>query len=413
MSRTITGIEKAIVVLVTIAIIISASTLIYATSIMGQLAAVSELTTGLAELTTAELELATELAKLATSVGASVEAIHDIEERLLAVEERLVTPRTIRLGTFAGPYEDFVRAIADVFEEENPGVTVDIVTVNYDEEWLAKLRLWAGKPAVDVMYITTSTLIKGVAEDFFEEIRAENIPVYDDLYPIATEQGVIDGKLYGLGYDLAQWGIVYHTENCPTPPTKFMDLWDPSFGPVGLEAWPFWDLYAAAAAWDMDITTDLDAVFEKLKELKAQGRVTFYESYAEFAERLQKGECYYGGVWDGRAFTYKEEGIPVEFVAPEEGGIAWIGLLAIAKGTKDRLLAEQLINHILRPDSQLMFTKAIHYGPTNSKVVLPPDLAAAVIKPEDIPKLIMMDFAFLAENMEYIYDKFNKEILAG
>lgn len=319
---------------------------------------------------------------------------------------------TVTLGTFAGPYEDYVRNITKRFEELNPGIEVHIVTVNKDTEWLSKLRIWAGKPQVDVMYVAENVLIKGVQEGLFAPINIENIPNAADLYPIAIKR--IEGKVYGLGYDFAAWGICYNKEKLTTPPTKFKDFWNSSFGKVGLEGWPEWNFYATALAWNLDVKTQLDQVIGKLKELKNQGRVVFFNSYQEMATAFAKEEIMYSGLWDGRTYTFQKQGLPVEFIYPEEGALAWIGYLVIANGTRHMSAAEKLINHILSPESQLAFTEAIRYGPTNKKVVLPPELARVVVYGEEkVAKLVRMDHEFIAQNLEMWYKRFNEEVLAG
>jgi putative spermidine/putrescine transport system substrate-binding protein len=319
---------------------------------------------------------------------------------------------TVTLGTFAGPYEDYVRNITQRFEKLNPGIEVRVITVNKDTEYLSKLRVWAGRPQVDVMYVAESVLIRGVAEGLLAPINIENIPNAADLYSIAVKK--IDGKVYGLAYDFAAWGIVYNEEKLTTAPTKFRDFWDPKFGKVGLEGWPEWDFYATALAWNLDVKTQLDQIIAKLKELKDQGRVFFYNSYQECATAMGQGEVMYAGIWDGRAYTFQKQGLPVKFVYPEEGALAWIGYLVMANGTRHTSAAEKLINYILSPEAQLSFTEAIRYGPTNKKVVLPPELANAVVYGEErVSKLVPMDHAYIAQNLDIWYKRFNEEVLAG
>ena len=84
--------EIVILALVIVAIVISAGSLFYATSIMSKLAALPELTEELAKLADAESDLATELAKLGTTVGESITAIEAIDERIGAVEEAIKPP---------------------------------------------------------------------------------------------------------------------------------------------------------------------------------------------------------------------------------------------------------------------------------------------------------------------------------
>jgi peptide/nickel transport system substrate-binding protein len=101
MSRAITTAETAIIVLVLIAIIVSAGAFAYIMGLAGLPAKIEELSSTTAELVSAEKELAGVVADLGKAVGAYAERIAAIEERLAAVEEatKPLPPRPIILGT--------------------------------------------------------------------------------------------------------------------------------------------------------------------------------------------------------------------------------------------------------------------------------------------------------------------------
>lgn len=103
MSRAVTTVETAIIVLVLIAIIVSAGGFAYVMGLAGLPAKIEELSSTTAELASAEKELAGVVADLGKAVGAYAERIAAIEERLAAVEEAVKPPppvvKPIVLGT--------------------------------------------------------------------------------------------------------------------------------------------------------------------------------------------------------------------------------------------------------------------------------------------------------------------------
>ncbi|MFQ6080172.1 MAG: ABC transporter substrate-binding protein [Candidatus Bathyarchaeia archaeon] len=101
MSRAVTTVETALVVLVIVAILISAVTLV---NVMAPPAGIAELSSTVEELAAAERDLASVVADLGKAVGAYAERIAAIEERLGAVEEELAkppAPGAIKIGGVA------------------------------------------------------------------------------------------------------------------------------------------------------------------------------------------------------------------------------------------------------------------------------------------------------------------------
>jgi len=319
------------------------------------------------------------------------------------------------LGTFAGPYEDYVKKIAAGFEEET-GIEVVVTTVNHDHEWISKIKLWGDNPEVHVMYVSVPVFIHGYLDGLWAPVNLDNVPQWKNIYEVALKAGEgLDGVQYGLPYDLAAWGIIYHKDRVPEVPTSWKDLWNPEyFGNVGNETW-FDQFYAATGVtWGFE-PDEVDKIFDKIKEIKDTGKFRLAESYSKMQTMLQMGDINLSGCWDGRAFTFQKAGVNVGWTIPKEGAVSWIGLLLMPKGVPNQELAEKLINYIISPGPQLTFVEMIHYGSPNKLTQLTPELRAMVVDgEEEVNALIGTEYYwYMGQHYDEMQEKWEREILGG
>jgi spermidine/putrescine-binding protein len=319
------------------------------------------------------------------------------------------------LGTFAGPYEDYVKIIAQGFEEET-GIEVEVVAVNSDNEWISKIKLWGDEPEVHVMYLGLPRFIRGSLEGLWAPLNLDNIPQHTNIYDVGMEAGKgLDGVQYGIPYDFAAWGIIYHNERTPEVPTSWKDLWNPDkFGNVGNETW-YDQFYAATGVTWGYAPEETDKILGKIKELKDSGKFRLAESYSKMQTMLQMGDINMSGCWDGRAYTFQKAGVDVGWTIPEEGAVAWIGVLAIPNGVPNQEAAEKLINYIVSPGPQLTFVDLIHYGSPNKLTELTQELKDMVVDGEDeVNALIGIEYYwYIAQHYDEIQEQWEREILGG
>lgn len=78
---------------------------------------------------------------------------------------------------------------------------------------------------------------------------------------------------------------------------------------------------AIALGQDPNAPSDLDAIKEKLIEQKALNR-TYWKTGDEFSKLFAGKQISLGLMWSGQAAAMKQEGEPIAFTVPEDGGIA-------------------------------------------------------------------------------------------
>lgn len=189
-------IELAITVLVLVSIIVSASTLWYGMSIIGE---VSNLTSNVADLTSSMIDLTDELSSLAETVGASLEKLENITDRLKAIEDQLAPKPTI---TVIGPWSGAEReALMPVLYEFERRTGINVRYRIYRAEDLATLlpaQFDAGKTPGDLIFMW-AWYIKDLGPDG-HALNVTDLVDEADFAPGAFDPVKVDGTLYGGAY---------------------------------------------------------------------------------------------------------------------------------------------------------------------------------------------------------------------
>lgn len=75
----------------------------------------------------------------------------------------------------------------------------------------------------------------------------------------------------------------------------------------------------------------------------------FWATADEVKAGFASGDCWVGQTWDGPAMTMKKAGLPMAFMAPQEGAIAWFDGLSLARGARNIDQAYALLDYLYTP----------------------------------------------------------------
>ena len=109
----------------------------------------------------------------------------------------------------------------------------------------------------------------------------------------------------------------------------------------------------------------------------------------------------------------KARGVPVEFVIPKEGAIAFKTTIHIVKNSPNRELAVALIEAAMSPDVQTKLMQSPYLVvPTNSKVKMDGEIAKVLAKDQaDMKKrFVFQDWKKINEQRAQWIERFNREI---
>ncbi|GJL83372.1 MAG: ABC transporter substrate-binding protein [marine bacterium B5-7] len=262
-------------------------------------------------------------------------------------------------------------------------------------------------PVWDLVWMSAEDHAVLSREGLLEPLNYGNLHNAANLYDNARlEDGVITSY--------AAVAMVYNTEKFESPPTSWQDMWDPRLkGHVIVGDLPhsygmsFLVMTARLAGGGED---NIDPGFARMKELKPS-IAAFYKNSGVANQLFQQGEAWIAPWYHGRAKYGADRGIPLDYVIPEEGAPPYLSVLGVVKGTDKQALAERFIDMCLDAAPQTGWAEIIGAGPANKTVVLGPEIASRVpYGPDQISKLVMLDWKKIVEMQDEWTERWRKEI---
>ncbi len=230
-----------------------------------------------------------------------------------------------------------------------------------------------------------------------EPVDTAKIERWDDIFPFFQDLPEIqagEGQVWMVPVDAGLEGVMYRTDKIDPPPTSWNDLWNEEYaGHIAMEDYARNAIAIAALALGYEdpfnLTPEqLEAAKQKLIEQKPL-LLTYFDSDSEIRELFKSGDVWISFGWTADAnILSDEEGIPVEYVSPDEGALSWICGYSILKGTKMPNAAHALLNHYLDPELQYIEATDFEYFVANQKtldLLTEEEIAAVGLdKPEEL-----------------------------
>ena len=240
----------------------------------------------------------------------------------------------------------------------------------------AKLQQQRGNPVIDVAWMDGGISELALAEGVIDTLDPEKVPNLKNLLPEAAT--LKDGKHFSASVGYYSLGIVYNTKSIKEPPKSWNDLWDDKYAdevtipaPANAAGVPF--ILFLDRFWHKQ--SDLDATFKKLKTLKAS---RYFDTSGTASNSFQTGEATIGANFNVSAWDLADKGMPIAFTVPKEGFWANDGRVHIVKGTKNKELAEKLLNTALSAEAATCLADKLYLGPS---------VAGAQVSAATAPKL--------------------------
>lgn len=314
--------------------------------------------------------------------------------------------RTLTVATWGGATEKAVREFIIPRFERDTGASV-VLSIDPLAARYNKILAQRGNPVVDVMYSSDEFVYRGLVDGVIETLDPMKLSNARDLHPWAFRI-----RNTAPCYALLTLGLGYHTQLVKDPPRRWADLWDPKWArKVAVPSMvhgvaPAFLVKAAQLAGGSQ--ANVDPGFRKLAELRP---VRAFVLFTEWEPLVQAGDFEVLVELDLYVYPAKDKGLPIEFVAPEDGLMGAVNMANIVKGSRNRELAEHFINLTLDPVVQAGFAALAYYGPTNSKTVLSASVAQRVAYGDRLRLLQWIDWEDAARNRPRWVERFNAEVL--
>ena len=323
-----------------------------------------------------------------------------------ATTEKIGEGRTLVVGIWGDVQEALVREhVIPAFEEET-GATVELILGGSSDRY-AKLYAEVDAPSMDVMYLNMTQTEQATADDMILPVDPEVVTNYETLYDLAK-----CGNGYGVAFNAI--GLMYHTDVFEEAPTSWSVMWEEEYaGKVAPYVFPGTQgtafLVMAAKTFGGD-ENNIDPGFEAIAQLKPFPMIG--DGIPELNQAFLDGTVVLAPQTDGYVYAAKDEGLPVDFVIPEEGAVLGMNCAVIPKNTQNADLAKIWINYHLDQACQQGYAEDLYYGPTNSAVVLDDELAAKVIYgEEEVAGLYALQNSVVSANQDAWAERWNTEIL--
>ncbi len=314
----------------------------------------------------------------------------------VTAQAALAEEKTIYLGGYGGSFEKLLKEkVLPSFEAET-GAKIVYVPGN-STDTLAKLQAQKGDQDLDVVFLDDGPMFQAINFGFCDKVEAAEI--FGDVYEIA-KMGT--DKAIGVGF--VATGISYNKEmfaaNGWAAPTSWMDIADQKYKGK-LVVPPITNTYGLHALLMMARLngggeSDIEPGFAAFEDKVSDNVLVFEPSSGKMSELFQNGEIAISVWGSGRLKSLADTGFPGGFVYPKEGAVALMVAACPVVGSDVPALAQQLVQHFMKPDYQVLLAETVGFGPTNMKAELPAELAETLpYGPERINAMNAVDWTII------------------
>lgn len=282
--------------------------------------------------------------------------------------------------------EDGFFDIIKKFEEET-GIDVEYLTAETNETLYATMK--AGGVNYDIIFPSDYMVQRMINEGMIAELDFKNIPNFSNIIDRFKNPYYDPENKYTVPYFWGTVGIIYNTSMVSEEVNSWDILWSDQYPPNMILMFnnPR-DAFAIALnklGYSMN-TVDEAQIKEAAEELKKQ---KFNFVMDEFFELMPSGGAAIGPYYAGDYLDVLQDNEDLAFVRPESGTNIFNDVMCVPAASKNKDLAEQFINFMLRADVGKCNTEYLGYSTPNQAVydILDEDLKnSEVAYPSEIPE---------------------------
>ena len=312
-------------------------------------------------------------------------------------------------ATFTGSWEEAHKAVlVPAFRKanNNADITLDPM-LSVDQ--IAKVTAARNNPPIDVMLHDPGPALTAIGQDLVDPFPVAQSKNYKDLIPEAQEP-------MGPAIFFQVVGLTYNPEKIKNPPTSWRDLWKPEYkGRVGITTLNS----TLGTGWLVEVSkmyggseANVEPGFKAINELKPS-LAAVAANPGSLAALFQQGQIDISPGNFNAVQILKARGVPVEFVSPKEGAIAFKTTIHVVKNSPNKVLAAALIESAMSPEVQTRLMQSPYLiVPTNTKVKMEGEIAKVLAKDhaEMKTRFVFQDWKKINEQRAQWIERFNRDI---
>jgi putative spermidine/putrescine transport system substrate-binding protein len=313
------------------------------------------------------------------------------------------------VGAFGGVWEQSLRKCVVAPFEKKTGKTVDVV-LGAPLQWLNQIAANKDKPPLDVIYNATETSYDAADRGLIDKFTTANVP------NIASEKPEFANITGGFGavHNYGAMGIIYNSTTVKDPPKTWKEFVDGTIagkwkammptvtypsGGLTISVWWFAKLYGGGV-------DNIEPGLAQIKKMRDSGNLSFWFDPNTVLNGLKSGDIDMALYWDGRAYSFIDDGNPdFKYITPEPGAV--VAMTWIQKIKNGSPLGYEFANMALSKEAQSCFGSAIRYGIANKDGVFDPKVASEITPTS---KLIFPPYKKIGEIQSQWIEQWNKEI---
>ncbi len=315
----------------------------------------------------------------------------------------------LTVGAFGGIWERSLRECAIAPFEKATGKTVEVV-LGAPVQWMNQIAASPDQPPLDVIFMPSDNAFEVVERGLAEKFTPEKVPNMSELTPYFAEIG----KGYGVVHNYGAMGIIYNKETVSEPPATWEAFiegtisgkWTASIpsinypGALSVNLWNFSNLRGGGV-------DNIEPGLAAIKEMQGSGNLEFWSDPNQVLNGLQSGEFDVAMYWDGRAWSFIDDGNKDKFgyLNPKPGSVAAMTWIQMVKNADP--LAWDFVNSTLSKEAQGCFASSIRYGVGNASAVFKPEVKDQITK---FDQLVFPPFAEMNSLQSQWVETWNKEI---
>jgi putative spermidine/putrescine transport system substrate-binding protein len=216
---------------------------------------------------------------------------------------------------------------------------------------------------------------------------------------------------YGVGHIYSGKVVVHNDKVVKEAPASYKDTFDPRHGNklAIIDIQYQYTLVCAALAAGGG-PGNLEPAKKLLLECKKAG-MRIYPTNEAFAQGLKAEDFGVGVMWKARVVQWQNAGINVKAITPSEGALAYVSGFVIPSNAPNKDGAYAYLDAMLDKSAQEAFAVDMGYNPTVTNAVVAPELNKRIgFTPDEIKKLVDLDYGYMTKNDVALKDWWDKEL---
>lgn len=282
------------------------------------------------------------------------------------------------------------------FAEQHPDAEVDFAFFGEDAEAFAKMQTGY---STDLIHPCAGWWQLYVDNGLVQPIDTSRLEHWDTIPAFLASQGEFNGQQYFVPWDWGYESILVRTDKVDEIPTSWADLWNPAYaGHVAIydSGETQYMVGALALGYEPFNTApeEDEAIVQKLIELKPN-LLTYWTDYTEVVQLVASGDVWIAGnAWPDSYMLLLDEGVPVEYITPEEGRMGYVCGFGLSANAQNVDLAYDYLNAVTSVPAMQYLVNEYGYGAANAAALEAAD-------PEIVGLLQLSDPSILNETVFY------------